>query len=160
MGHFNTELKKSFVGFTPAAAELMRDYPWPGNIRELRNVVERTMILCKESEIDATDLPEELRDYKLEPQQDEPLSAYDLSPTGDQFPTLNELEDRYIRDVLNATGLNKTHAARILGIHPTSLMRRLTDLRINNRVTKYFRRVRIASSQSVNRSLPQVISRD
>ena len=128
MGHFNTELKKSFVGFTPAAAELMRDYPWPGNIRELRNVVERTMILCKESEIDATDLPEELRDYKLEPQQDEPLSAYDLSPTGDQFPTLNELEDRYIRDVLNATGLNKTHAARILGIHPTSLMRRLKKL--------------------------------
>ena len=128
MGHFNTELKKSFVGFTPAAAELMKDYPWPGNIRELRNVIERTMILCKESEIDATDLPEELRDYKLEPQQDEPLSAYDLSPTGDQFPTLNELEDRYIRDVLNATGQNKTHAARILGIHPTSLMRRLKKL--------------------------------
>jgi two-component system response regulator AtoC len=128
MAHFNTELKKTFVGFTPAAAELMKDYPWPGNIRELRNVIERTMILCKESEIDATDLPEEIRDHKPEPQQDEPLSIYDLSPTGDQFPTLSELEDRYIRDVLNATGQNKTHAARILGIHPTSLMRRLKKL--------------------------------
>jgi DNA-binding NtrC family response regulator len=110
MAHFNTELKKSFAGFTPAAAELMKEYPWPGNIRELRNVVERTMILCKESEIDAADLPEELRDYKADPQPDEPLSVYDLSPTGDQFPTLSELEDRYIRDVLNATGQNKTHA--------------------------------------------------
>ena len=118
MAHFNTELKKNFVGFTPAAAELMKDYPWPGNIRELRNVVERTMIICTELEIDAADLPEELRDYKAEPQQDEPLSAYDLSPTGDQF-------HHYIRGVLNATGQNKTHAARILGIHPTSLMRRL-----------------------------------
>jgi len=105
----------------------MKDYPWPSNIRELRKVVERT-ILGKESEIDAADLPVELRDHKQEPQQDKPLSAYDLSPTGDQFPTLRELEDRYIHDVLNATGQNKTHAARTLGIHPTSLMRCLKKL--------------------------------
>ena len=52
-------------------------------------------------------------------------SSLDLSPTGDQFVTLRELEDRYIHEVLNATGQNKTHAARILGIHPTSLLRRL-----------------------------------
>jgi two-component system response regulator AtoC len=128
MGHFNTELKKSFVGFTPAAAELLKDYPWPGNIRELRNVIERTMILCKESEIEEADLPEELRDYKAALPQAEPLSSYDVSPTGDQFVTLAELEDHYIQDVLHATGQNKTHAARILGIHPTSLMRRLKKL--------------------------------
>jgi two-component system, NtrC family, response regulator AtoC len=128
MGHFNTELKKSFVGFTPAAAELLKDYPWPGNIRELRNVIERTMILCKESEIEEADLPEELRDYKPALPQAEPLSSYDVSPTGDQFVTLAELEDHYIQDVLHATGQNKTHAARILGIHPTSLMRRLKKL--------------------------------
>jgi transcriptional regulator with PAS, ATPase and Fis domain len=60
--------------------------------------------------------------------QEEPLSIYDVSPTGDQFVTLSELEDRYVQDVLNATGQNKTHAARILGIHPTSLMRRLKKL--------------------------------
>jgi two-component system response regulator AtoC len=132
MAHFNTELKKNFVGFTPAAAELMKEYPWPGNIRELRNVVERTMILCKETEIDEADLPEELRDHKAAPPQEEALSIYDVSPTGDQFVTLGELEDRYIQDVLNATGQNKTHAARILGIHPTSLMRRLRKLQTVN----------------------------
>ena len=55
MQHFNKELKKNFVGFTPAAAELLQKYPWPGNIRELRNVIERTMILSKESEIDEED---------------------------------------------------------------------------------------------------------
>jgi len=53
------------------------------------------------------------------------LSSMDVSPTGDQFVSLRELEERYINEVLSATGQNKTHAARILGIHPTSLMRRL-----------------------------------
>ncbi len=125
MQFFNKELKKSFVGFTPAAAELLQQYPWPGNIRELRNVIERTMILSSETEIDAEGLPEELRDYHDEPEHEELLSSLDLSPTGDQFVSLKELEDRYIRDVLHATGQNKTHAARILGIHPTSLLRRL-----------------------------------
>src|SRR6201981_4242764 len=41
--HFNRELKKKFTGFTPSAADLLEQYPWPGNIRELRNVIERTM---------------------------------------------------------------------------------------------------------------------
>jgi two-component system, NtrC family, response regulator AtoC len=125
MQHFNKELKKNFAGFTPAAAELLQKYPWPGNIRELRNVIERTMILCRESEIGEEDLPEEIRDYHDDPAPVEILSSMDVSPTGDQFVTLRELEERYINEVLSATGQNKTHAARILGIHPTSLMRRL-----------------------------------
>lgn len=107
MARFNTELRKNFIGFTPAAAELLKEYPWPGNIRELRNVVERTMILCKESEIDADDLPEEVRDHRPSAVHDETLSTWDVSPTGDQFVTLSELEDRYIQDVLHATGQNK-----------------------------------------------------
>ena len=84
------------------------------------------MILCKEQ-----------RDRRRRParggsrlprragRREETLSSFDVSPTGDQFVSLKELEDRYIHEVLNATGQNKTHAARILGIHPTSLMRRL-----------------------------------
>jgi two-component system, NtrC family, response regulator AtoC len=132
MARFNTELRKSFIGFTPGAADLLKDYPWPGNIRELRNVVERTMILCKETEIDAGDLPEEVRDHRPVPANIEPSSPWDVSPTGDQFVTLAELEDRYIQDVLHATGQNKTHAARLLGIHPTSLMRRLKKLQDDN----------------------------
>ena len=122
---FNKELKKEFVGFTPAAAELLKGYPWPGNIRELRNVIERTMILSHEHEIAEEDLPEEVRDYTDEPVPDERMSAFEVSPTGDQFVSLKELEQRYIHEVLTATGQNKTHAARILGIHPTSLLRRL-----------------------------------
>jgi two-component system, NtrC family, response regulator AtoC len=120
---FNLELKKNFTGFTPEAAELLMSYSWPGNIRELKNVIERTMILAPEGAIDAAALPAEIR---------EPVTHIDSEPSSanrsnSEFPfmSLRELEDDYIRNVLAATGNNKTLAAKILGIHPTSLMRRL-----------------------------------
>jgi len=123
--HLNRELKKTFTGFTPAAADLLEQYAWPGNIRELLNVIERTMILSAEGEIDACHLPEEIRDQRPEKKGNGRFCAEDISPTGDQFLSLRALEDSYIEQVLAATGNNKTQAARILGIHPTSLQRRL-----------------------------------
>jgi two-component system, NtrC family, response regulator AtoC len=122
--YFNRELKKNFTGFTPAAAELLEHYSWPGNIRELKNVIERTMILSPDGDIDAASLPEEIRDY-AQPVRHEILTEDGVSPTGRQLVSLRELEEDYIQEVLMATGNNKTHAARILGIHPTSLLRRL-----------------------------------
>jgi two-component system response regulator AtoC len=122
--HFNRELNKNFVGFTAASAELIRTYNWPGNIRELKNVIERTMILAPEGEIDVSYLPEEIRDHE-EPIKAEPMSSLDVSPTGKQLLSLRELEDEYIQEILTVTGNNKTQAAKILGIHPTSLLRRL-----------------------------------
>jgi two-component system response regulator AtoC len=127
--HFNKELKKNFTGLTPAAAELLVNYPWPGNIRELKNVVERAMILSPDGDIDAEYLPEEIRDYVPEiavaPSLPGTNAEYELSPTGHQYVTLRELEERYIHEVLAATGGNKAQAARILGIHTTSILRRL-----------------------------------
>ena len=132
MARFNRELKKNFVGFTPTAAELLQNYSWPGNIRELRNIVERAMILSHDNEVGADNLPEEVRDFEPEPVPDEKY-AFDPSPTGDQLVSLRELEQLYILQVLNATGNNKTHAAKILGIHPTSLLRRLKKAGLNGR---------------------------
>ena len=122
--HFNRELNKKFTGFTPAAAHLLRQYSWPGNIRELRNVIERTMILASEGLIDAADLPEEIRIHPS-PAEDEIPPVAALAPDGSKFLSLRELEDTYIDQVLFATGNNKSQAARILGIHPTSLLRHL-----------------------------------
>lgn len=121
---FNQELKKNFLGFTPEAAELLERYQWTGNIRELKNVIERTMILAPEGNIDVASLPEEIRDSRQQ------LQIESLSPNGnslgsDPLVSLRELEEDYIHKVLTATGNNKTQAARILGIHPTSLLRRL-----------------------------------
>jgi two-component system response regulator AtoC len=123
--HFNRELKKKFTGFTPAAAELLQRYSWPGNIRELKNVIERTMILAPEGDIDAVYLPEEIRDHLHDLDKAEMLPSAEISANGRRFVPLRELEDDYIQQVLVATGNNKTQAARILGIHPTSLLRRL-----------------------------------
>jgi two-component system, NtrC family, response regulator AtoC len=121
---FNHELKKNFLGFTPAAAELLVAYPWPGNIRELKNVVERTMILALEGNIDPASLPEEIR----EPRQATmaiPLPGDADGSDENPLLSLRQIEEEYIHKVLEATGNNKTQAAKILGIHPTSLMRKL-----------------------------------
>jgi len=126
----NKELRKAFTGYSPAAAELLEEYCWPGNIRELRNVIERTMILTPEGEIDVNHLPEEIRDRQGETRISQPFSEADISPTGDQFLSLREMEDHYIEQVLAATGNNKTQAARVLGIHPTSLLRRLKAMTV------------------------------
>jgi two-component system, NtrC family, response regulator AtoC len=127
MQRFNKDLKKNFTGMTPAAADSLRAYTWPGNIRELRNVIERTMILASQGEIDLSDLPQEIREFEAPPEQAPETGSNHLenSSAGIPFVTLEELEDRYILEVLTATGNNKTQAARILGIHPTSLARRL-----------------------------------
>jgi DNA-binding NtrC family response regulator len=163
--HFNQELNRGFTGFTRAAAELLMRYPWPGNIRELKNVVERTMILAPDGEIDAAHLPAELRDSGAVsapvagpalPSSAPQSPASSLAPAGSSasansslphflpsslpqtseqasadsgFPTLRDLEDRYIEQVLASVNHNKARAARILGIHPTSLLRRLKKVR-------------------------------
>jgi len=124
MGWFNQELKKNFLGFTPEAAELLVRYGWPGNIRELKNVIERTMILAPEGDIEAFSLPEEIRNAEVPPPLETPLAGEDASG-GEPLVTLRALEEGYIQKVLAATGNNKTQAAKILGIHPTSLLRRL-----------------------------------
>ena len=65
-GHFiktnNPKMGLNIDGMTPAALELLKKYAWPGNIRELRNVIERAMIFCDEAIIDVQHLPAELRD--------------------------------------------------------------------------------------------------
>ncbi len=82
MKKYNTELKKNFAGYTPAAAELLTQYPWPGNIRELKNVIERTMILAPEGEIDAISLPEEIRDYQSQIAANHPTANAAAGPEG------------------------------------------------------------------------------
>jgi len=84
---------------------------------------QRTMILAPEGNIDATSLPEEIRESKNSNHFE--VICNDGEPGGDFLVSLRELEEDYIRKVLAATGNNKTQAAKILGIHSTSLLRRL-----------------------------------
>ncbi len=117
----NKELKKSFKGISKEASLSLINYPWPGNVRELRNIIERIMSLHTADEILLSHLPVEIRNYK-KLQKIEVIDNYDNST---HFITLEELENLYIEKVLQFTNYNKTQAAKILGIHPTSLFRKL-----------------------------------
>ncbi len=136
--HFNQELKRLFTGFTRAAADVLTGHAWPGNIRELKNVIERTMILAPDGDIDLSHLPAEITEKsEIKSQKSEAKTRkLGLTPGGPdaepehgavegEFQTLREVENRYIDQVLAAVGNNKSQAARVLGIHPTSLLRRL-----------------------------------
>jgi DNA-binding NtrC family response regulator len=100
---------KSLEGFDEAATAWLLQHRWPGNVRELENVVERATTLARGPQITRTDLGIEF--------------ALEASGVGLR-PTLVELEERYIRRVLEETKGDKAAAARILGISIRTLQRR------------------------------------
>jgi DNA-binding NtrC family response regulator len=95
------------------ALRYLKNYDFPGNVRELANIIERAVIVAKGDEIDVTDLPEGLR-----------AAAAQRARAGGR-PTLREVEADYIREVLASTNGNKAEAARILGISRKNLYERL-----------------------------------
>jgi two-component system response regulator AtoC len=121
MDEFNHELKRTYRGISQEAASAMMEYPWPGNVRELKNIIERIMALSAGDEIQLSHLPLEIREHK----QSTASPVLDELTFEGPFATLDEIEQKYIEKILAATGNNKTRAAKILGIHPTSLFRKL-----------------------------------
>jgi transcriptional regulator with PAS, ATPase and Fis domain len=103
------DLRKKIRGFTPEASRKMLAHGWPGNIRELKNLIEREVIFCKGSWITMMNLD----DSSGRQEQEEMLRP------------LREIEQKYIRKVLNRVNNNKSKAARILGISRTTLREKL-----------------------------------
>ena len=101
----------------PAALEALQEYQWPGNVRELENALERAIILTSGEQIGIEALPERVTERKPEP-----LVAA-RTPTN---PTLEAIERAYILWVLQSEGGNKSRAAEILGIDPSTLYRKLS----------------------------------
>lgn len=107
---YGIEFKDRFVTITPEASAILQRYDWPGNIRELENVIQRSVIMCDRA-IDVEHLPNSLK-HTI----DFPVSK--LLP-------LKEIEKKYIEKVLNETNNNKTKAAEILGIDRKTLRSKL-----------------------------------
>lgn len=105
--------------------ERLEAYPWPGNVRELRNVVERSLILGNGATLHPEDVPEldAPRVARTDPGPADPRLA-DLSA---REASLEEVERLYIASVLQRTGGNVTRAAEILGIHRSTLHRKVRD---------------------------------
>ena len=117
--HFNREFKKGTRGVSHAAMQALMEYPWPGNIRELKNLIERVMILENKEIIDLPDLPREI--LVQEPYQ--PVEqTFTLPPGG---VVLEDVERSLIEQALKRTGGNQTRAARLLGLTRDTLRYRL-----------------------------------
>ncbi|MFV1986413.1 MAG: sigma-54-dependent transcriptional regulator [Gemmatimonadota bacterium] len=98
------------------AMKVLQDYQWPGNVRELENVVERAVVLTNGATIREDSLPPRLRE-----QPEQPL-IQEAPPAN---PTLEVIERAYIEHVLRAEGGNKSRAAEVLGIDPSTLYRKI-----------------------------------
>lgn len=112
---YSSKVNKHITGFTPDFLKKLEAYNWPGNIRELKNVIERAVILCDGNELDASLLPFEFDNVTANPQA--ALSDLDLSI----------VEKRHIQHVLNHTNGNRAEAARLLNIGIATLYRKLKE---------------------------------
>ncbi len=108
------------LSFSSEAMALLVNYDWPGNVRELRNVIERQQILHRGDEVQPDDLPVELRSSRPRP-----------VPAESPLVPLAEIERRHVDHVLAATGWNKTHAARILGVDIKTLNKKIRDFSLS-----------------------------
>lgn len=107
----NTDLNKTVAGFEPDVEAVFMNYGWPGNLREMKNVVKRATLLTPGKRISMKEIPSEI---------------YNQQKNEDQFRLFNEKnEDELIRNVLETVGYNKSKAARLLKIDRKTLYNKL-----------------------------------
>jgi two-component system response regulator HydG len=109
------EMKKHFHGFTPEACRKMLVHNWQGNIRELRNYIEREVIFTNSGWITLTSL---ISNNSANNQGSTTTNSTSLL-------NLRDMEEQYIKKVLNSVNNNKSKAARILGISRTTLREKI-----------------------------------
>ncbi|MFA6716330.1 MAG: sigma-54 dependent transcriptional regulator [Victivallaceae bacterium] len=117
ISEFAGDNDKKIEGISEPAMEIIRNYPWPGNIRELRNCIERMVVLCSGDTLDVKDLPDNIRFGVDE----------DISASPDNTLDLNQHEAMLITKALEECDGNRTKAAQKLGISRRTLHRRLHE---------------------------------
>lgn len=118
---FSEKSNKPGLVLSAGYLEALKRHTWHGNIRELKNIIERSVILADRQELDTLTLPAELQEASLKPGAGKQLSAFDLASA----------EKIHILKVLNYTNGNKTEAARLLNIALTTLYRKLEEYKIS-----------------------------
>jgi DNA-binding NtrC family response regulator len=115
---FCTEHNKPMIGFTPEAQRKLVQYPWPGNVRQLRNLVENLVLFSRGRDIDVSDLPAELE-----------AGTQDVLTVriGEK---MDLIEKRVLEWTLQAAERNRTKAAELLGISRRTLLRKIKELNL------------------------------
>jgi DNA-binding NtrC family response regulator len=116
LGRFATARGKPTPRIAPDALTALQAYDWPGNVRELENALERAAVLSGNGEIPLAALPARVTSERIQP-----LVTDRLPPN----PSLEIIERAYILWVLQSESGNKTRAAEVLGIDPSTLYRKL-----------------------------------
>mgnify|MGYP000840996160 FL=1 len=114
---FSVRLARPVTEITPAFLEALEQQPWKGNIRELRNVIERSLIVCESERLDVADLPLDIQNTHYVQSDETTPGSFELSA----------MERRHIARVLEYTKGNKTEAARLLKIGLTTLYRKIEE---------------------------------
>jgi two-component system response regulator HydG len=117
---FSGQSSTGVVALSESAAERLLAYPWPGNIRELRNAIERAVALAHYDHLRLEDLPERIRRF-------EPRHVLVAGDDLEELVSLEEVEKRYILKVMQAAGGNKSLAAQTLGVSRRTLYRKLGE---------------------------------
>jgi two-component system, NtrC family, response regulator len=119
---FNVKINKRITGISKEFLQLLKLHNWPGNIRELKNIMERSIILENNTVLSAENLPFELQQLSQEQVSEgqKTLSAFSLASA----------EKIHIQKVFNYTNGNKTETARLLNIALTTLYRKLEEYKI------------------------------
>ncbi|RHJ91035.1 sigma-54-dependent transcriptional regulator [Parabacteroides bouchesdurhonensis] len=111
----SVKMGKEIQTISPDYVNLLKRYPWKGNVRELRNVIERSLIIADGNTLDSDSLPLNLQ--QLDANSQDSYSGFDLSG----------VEKMHIQKVLKYTNGNKTETSRLLGIGLTTLYRKIEE---------------------------------
>ena len=136
LGKFNERLKKHVNGVEDEALDVLKAHPWPGNIRELENVVERAVLFCDAQKLRVQDLPHEVRGARDSTAAQAPVTDAELQAALASEGGLKEhvkvamsrLERELVSRALSQTGGNVTHAARLLKISRKGLQLKMKEL--------------------------------
>jgi DNA-binding NtrC family response regulator len=143
INHFSKKRKREPIKFDQEVITLFMKYPWPGNVREMENLIERLIILDEDNFVTSKDLPQRFQEYQGRPVQAEPF--IDPVATGDLnrevlFPdrgiNLNNLVDEMERNLISqamqkAQGI-KSKAADLLGLKRTTLLEKIKKLELDH----------------------------
>ncbi|WP_312147709.1 sigma 54-interacting transcriptional regulator, partial [Stutzerimonas kunmingensis] len=127
VAHFAARSGRPVRGIAPAALAQLRRYPFPGNVLELQNAIERAVTFCHGRSIELEHLPSRIADYRDDKARSAGAELLAQLSDGPLLPTLEELELRYIEHVLKLVDGNKRRAAALLGIGRRTLYRRLGE---------------------------------
>lgn len=133
INHFTTLMYQNFgilKKFSNQAVDILKTYSWPGNIRELKNIVERIAVNTVEDTATVKDIPEYILKDVGNYHENTHVDCYE-SKGGSLKDTLQEIERKIIKDTLAKCRYNKAETARILGIPRMTLYRKLNEMGIS-----------------------------